>query len=55
MLFFSIILALIIGSYVGKLIVQDFFNNKVSPLDPVEEVNDYEVHKAFEAEESKHE
>ena len=51
MLFFSLILALFIGTYAGKLIVQNFFNNKVSPLDPVDEVSEYEIVKEFEKQE----
>lgn len=48
MLFFSFILALVIGTYVGKLIVQDFFNNKISPFDPVNEVSELEIVREFE-------
>lgn len=52
MLFFSFLLALVIGAYVGKLIVQDFFNKKVSPLEPITEVSEYEIVKEFEKEEN---
>lgn len=51
MLFFSFIIAIAVGSYVGYAITKNVFNNKVSPLDPVDEVSELEIVREFEKQE----